>query len=104
MSQRSAPPPPRLLTLSNTKAPFKHPKDWTVDEVVEYFVKAGFPKEEVQRFRDHQIDGLSLMLLRRPDILTGLAFKLGPALKIHAHISQLQRYYHSSACLKDDKS
>jgi len=85
---------------SAIKIPFKHPRDWTVEEVVEYFEKAGFPKEDAQRFKDHQIDGLSLMLLKRYDILTGLAFKLGPALKIHAHVSQLQRYYHDSTYIK----
>lgn len=40
-----------------------------------------------------EIDGQSLLLLKRLDVLTGLSFKLGPALKIYKHVSRLQLHH-----------
>ena len=37
-----------------------------------------------------EIDGQSLLLLKRSDVLTGLNLKLGPALKIYQHVAKLQ--------------
>ena len=37
-----------------------------------------------------EIDGRSLLLMRRSDVLTGLSLKLGPALKIYTHVQRLQ--------------
>ena len=37
-----------------------------------------------------EIDGKSLLLMKRSDVLTGLSIKLGPALKIHSHVARLQ--------------
>lgn len=37
-----------------------------------------------------EIDGKSLLLMKRSDVLTGLSIKLGPALKIHRHVQHLQ--------------
>ena len=37
-----------------------------------------------------EIDGKSLLLMKRSDVLTGLSLKLGPALKIYAHVQRLQ--------------
>ena len=39
-----------------------------------------------------EIDGKSLLLMQRSDVLTGLSIRLGPALKIYErHIKVLQR-------------
>lgn len=64
-------------------------KDWSVEEVEKFFVHIGFPEQAVA-FRDQEIDGRSLLLLKRSDVLTGLSLKLGPALKIYNHIKRLQ--------------
>lgn len=57
---------------------------------METFVNlAGFPSESII-FREQEIDGRSLMLLKREDVLAGLNLKLGPAVKIYAHISMMQ--------------
>lgn len=64
-------------------------KNWSIDDVVKYFVNAGFP-EESSAFKDQEIDGKSLLLLKRNDVLTGLSLKLGPALKIYNHVQKLQ--------------
>ncbi|KAM9314993.1 sterile alpha motif domain-containing protein 1 [Pholidichthys leucotaenia] len=58
--------------------------DWTVSDVVKYFTVAGFT-EQAAVFRAQEIDGKSLLLMQRNDVLTGLSIRLGPALKIYEH-------------------
>ncbi|XP_041838109.1 atherin [Melanotaenia boesemani] len=67
------------------------PVDWTVSDVVSYFTAAGFP-EQAAAFRIQEIDGKSLLLMQRNDVLTGLSIRLGPALKIYErHVKVLQK-------------
>ncbi|XP_039524953.1 sex comb on midleg-like protein 4 [Pimephales promelas] len=67
------------------------PVDWSVADVASYFTAAGFP-EQALAFRTQEIDGKSLLLMQRNDVLTGLSIRLGPALKIYErHIKVLQR-------------
>ncbi|XP_023260104.1 atherin-like isoform X3 [Seriola lalandi dorsalis] len=64
---------------------------WTVADVASYFSAAGFP-EQAMAFRTQEIDGKSLLLMQRSDVLTGLSIRLGPALKIYErHVKVLQR-------------
>ncbi|XP_019357067.1 PREDICTED: sterile alpha motif domain-containing protein 13 isoform X2 [Crocodylus porosus] len=66
------------------------PADWAVTDVVNYFRTAGF-EEQAIAFQEQEIDGKSLLLMTRNDVLTGLSLKLGPALKIYEyHIKPLQ--------------
>lgn len=37
-----------------------------------------------------EIDGQSLLLMKRSDVLTGLYIRLGPALKLYQHVLKLQ--------------
>ncbi|XP_030852562.1 histone acetyltransferase KAT6B [Strongylocentrotus purpuratus] len=67
----------------------KHPAHWSLEDVVKLLQEKGF-KEQAESFRDQEIDGHALLLLRRSDVLTGLSFKLGPALKIYEIVSKLQ--------------
>ncbi|KAA0721802.1 Atherin Sterile alpha motif domain-containing protein 1 [Triplophysa tibetana] len=68
-----------------------NPIDWTVADVASYFNAAGFP-EQALAFRTQEIDGKSLLLMQRNDVLTGLSIRLGPALKIYErHVKVLQR-------------
>uniref|UniRef100_UPI00398EB6FF sterile alpha motif domain-containing protein 1-like isoform X2 n=1 Tax=Pristiophorus japonicus TaxID=55135 RepID=UPI00398EB6FF len=60
------------------------PTEWSIADVVNYFKEAGFP-EQAGAFEDQEIDGKSLLLMKRNDVLTGLAIKLGPALKIYEY-------------------
>ncbi|XP_057281600.1 sterile alpha motif domain-containing protein 1-like, partial [Pezoporus wallicus] len=67
------------------------PMDWSVRDVVDYFTEAGFP-EQATAFQEQEIDGRSLLLMQRSDVLTGLSIRLGPALKIYEHhVKLLQR-------------
>ncbi|XP_029991280.1 atherin [Sphaeramia orbicularis] len=69
----------------------RSPVDWTVSDVVSYFTAAGFP-EQAAAFRTQEIDGKSLLLMQRNDVLTGLSIRLGPALKIYErHVKVLQK-------------
>lgn len=65
------------------------PQNWTTDDVESYVKEIGFP-DQAHLFKEQLIDGRSLLLLRRVDVVKGLSMKLGPALKIYAHINQLQ--------------
>ncbi|XP_053247889.1 sterile alpha motif domain-containing protein 13 isoform X2 [Podarcis raffonei] len=66
------------------------PADWAVTDVVNYFRTVGF-EEQAHAFQEQEIDGKSLLLMTRNDVLTGLSLKLGPALKIYEyHVKPLQ--------------
>ncbi|XP_025110824.1 histone acetyltransferase KAT6A-like [Pomacea canaliculata] len=83
-SRRKLSKVPRLI--GNT---YPDASDWSIDDVVHFFTSAGF-SEQALAFRDQEIDGKSLLLMKRSDVLTGLSIKLGPALKIHRHVQRLQ--------------
>ncbi|XP_072026315.1 histone acetyltransferase KAT6B-like isoform X2 [Amphiura filiformis] len=65
------------------------PGSWTIQDVVGYFTRCGFA-EHATVFEEQEIDGKSLLLLKRLDVLTGLSLKLGPALKMYNHVMELQ--------------
>ncbi|XP_030228126.1 sterile alpha motif domain-containing protein 13 isoform X1 [Gadus morhua] len=79
----------------DTKSPVENgqiadPANWGVADVVNYFKATGF-EEQATAFQDQEIDGKSLLLMTRNDVLTGLSIKLGPALKIYEyHVKPLQ--------------
>lgn len=62
---------------------------WSIDDVFHYFTDVGFGLHAAV-FREQEIDGQSLLLMKRNDVITGLALRLGPALKIFAHVQRLQ--------------
>lgn len=41
-------------------------------------------------FKEQEVDGVSLLLLKRSDVVTGMTMKMGPSLKIFGHIQRLQ--------------
>ncbi|XP_071482446.1 histone acetyltransferase KAT6A-like [Diadema antillarum] len=88
---------PEQSAQSRTSSPTKdslstHPSTWSLEDVVSYFKQRGYV-EQAASFKDQEIDGNALLLLRRSDVLTGLSFKLGPALKIYKQVSELQLHY-----------
>lgn len=62
---------------------------WTTSQVYEYFA-THFQPDLARVFKDQDIDGQSLLLMKRNDVLAGLNLKLGPALKIYGHVKKLQ--------------
>lgn len=67
-----------------------NPQKWSAQDVENYIRSIGFPEQSLL-FKEQEIDGTSLLLLRRSDVLTGFHMKLGPALKIYSHIVRLQK-------------
>lgn len=61
---------------------------WSAHDVYVFFAER-FPKEALV-FQEQEIDGVSLLLMRRSDVIQGLGFKLGPALRIYKQILMLQ--------------
>jgi len=62
---------------------------WTPDDVQNYFSRKGF-QEQASLLRQHEIDGPSLLLMKRNDVVLNMGLKLGPAVKIYTHIRRLQ--------------
>ncbi|XP_067892723.1 sterile alpha motif domain-containing protein 13 isoform X5 [Heterodontus francisci] len=91
------------IESGSTKSPTENgklldPAEWTILDVFNYFKKAGF-EDQAAAFQEQEIDGKSLLLMKRSDVLTGLSIKLGPALKIYEyHVKALQmRHLKSSS-------
>ncbi|XP_069460083.1 fibril-forming collagen alpha chain-like [Ambystoma mexicanum] len=78
--------------ISVTKKP-SNPVLWSVMDVVQYFTDAGFA-EQASAFREQEIDGKSLLLMQRTDVLTGLSIRLGPALKMYEHHIKILQQCH----------
>lgn len=64
-------------------------KKWDCDEVYTYFLGTT-TAEYAHLFREHQIDGDALLLIKREDVLNRFNLKLGPALRLYSHIVTLQ--------------
>ncbi|PAA64626.1 hypothetical protein BOX15_Mlig000786g1 [Macrostomum lignano] len=62
---------------------------WSIAQVRSWLDGEGFPLA-AQACVEQEIDGASLMLMKRMDVLTGLGLKLGPAVKVFDKISRLQ--------------
>lgn len=71
----------------SSKVPFAKP--WTSDQVFAYFSQF-FHLKVAKVFKEHNIDGKTLFLLQREDVLNRLKFKLGTAVKIYSHVLRLQ--------------
>eukprot|EP00099_Drosophila_melanogaster_P010524 NP_001284832.1 uncharacterized protein Dmel_CG2662, isoform B [Drosophila melanogaster] len=66
-----------------------HPvSTWSVEQVVQFVAKR-YPKE-ANVFRYQDIDGASLLLLNRHDVMNGFGLKLGPALRVFELVMSLQ--------------
>lgn len=97
---RVSPVTPMVLTMDRTSykkiSANKKPSDpvcWSVMDVVQYFTDAGFA-EQASAFQEQEIDGKSLLLMQRTDVLTGLSIRLGPALKMYEHHIKILQQCH----------
>lgn len=61
---------------------------WSKQDVYEYFLEY-FPNEAIA-LKKKNIDGLSLQVMKRNDVVTGLEINLGPALRMYHHVLRLQ--------------
>nr|XP_019610943.1 PREDICTED: sex comb on midleg-like protein 2 isoform X2 [Rhinolophus sinicus] len=76
---------------------YKDPSTWSVDEVIE-FMKQKDPQisgPHTDLFRQHEIDGKALLLLKSDVMMKYLGLKLGPALKLCYYIDKLKKGKHN---------
>lgn len=67
---------------------FENIQNWSCDDVYRYF-KHYFP-DYAHLFKEQEIDGPSLVLMRKSDILSGFGLKLGPAIALYQRIVMMQ--------------
>lgn len=66
------------------------PARWNVEDVYEFICSLPGCQEIADEFRSQEIDGQALLLLKEDHLMSTMNIKLGPALKIFAHISMLK--------------
>lgn len=67
---------------------FENVQSWSCDDVYQYF-KHHFP-DYAHLFKEQEIDGPSLVLMRKSDVLSGFGLKLGPAITLYQRIVMMQ--------------
>ncbi|XP_016066666.1 PREDICTED: sex comb on midleg-like protein 2 isoform X2 [Miniopterus natalensis] len=75
----------------------KDPSTWCVDEVIQ-FMKHKDPQISgplADLFRQHEIDGKALLLLKSDLVMKYMGLKLGPALKLCYYIEKLKEGKHN---------
>ncbi|XP_070967481.1 polyhomeotic-like protein 2 isoform X5 [Oncorhynchus clarkii lewisi] len=63
---------------------------WNVEEVYEFIHSLPGCQEIADEFRSQEIDGQAMLLLKEDHLMSAMNIKLGPALKIYAHINMLK--------------
>jgi hypothetical protein len=67
--------------------------EWSSTDLATYFKDKGF-EEEAKIMEDQDVDGKSLLLMSRLDVLKGLKLKLGPALRMYTnHVQPMKQIY-----------
>ncbi|KAM4718864.1 polyhomeotic-like protein 3 isoform 2-T2 [Anableps anableps] len=66
------------------------PSQWSVEEVTAFIHTLPGCSDVAEAFRLQEIDGQALLLLTEDHLMTSMNIKLGPALKICAHINALK--------------
>ncbi|XP_037329630.2 polyhomeotic-like protein 1 isoform X2 [Pungitius pungitius] len=85
------PPPPPLPTESSVPScPPSGPAHWGVEEVTRFISSLQGCEELASQFLSQEIDGQALLLLKEEHLMSTMNIKLGPALKICAHINALR--------------
>ncbi|CAB1351161.1 unnamed protein product [Coregonus sp. 'balchen'] len=92
-SSSSCHQPPPTLRLEGSAAPHflpGSPAQWSVEEVSQFISSLQGCEELAAHFLSQEIDGQALLLLREEHLMSTMNIKLGPALKICAHINNLR--------------
>lgn len=85
------PPPPPLPAESSPPACLPaSPSQWSVEEVSRFISSLQGCEELASQFLSQEIDGQALLLLKEEHLMSTMNIKLGPALKICAHINSLR--------------
>ncbi|XP_065804715.1 polyhomeotic-like protein 3 isoform X3 [Labrus bergylta] len=83
---------PALTSSSSTPTTTFKPaiSQWSVEEVTAFIHTLPGCSDVAEAFRLQEIDGQALLLLTEDHLMTSMNIKLGPALKICAHINSLK--------------
>ncbi|XP_041867554.1 polyhomeotic-like protein 1 isoform X2 [Melanotaenia boesemani] len=85
------PPPPPIQTESSAPSCLSaSPAQWSVEEVSQFISSLQGCEELASQFLSQEIDGQALLLLKEEHLMSTMNIKLGPALKICAHINNLK--------------
>ncbi|XP_014845819.1 PREDICTED: polyhomeotic-like protein 1 isoform X1 [Poecilia mexicana] len=84
------PPPPAATESSAPNCLPTSPAQWTVEEVSQFISSLQGCEELASQFLSQEIDGQALLLLKEEHLMSTMNIKLGPALKICAHINNLR--------------
>uniref|UniRef100_A0AAV2M212 SAM domain-containing protein n=1 Tax=Knipowitschia caucasica TaxID=637954 RepID=A0AAV2M212_KNICA len=83
-------PPRRTLSPDPHHNPDPDPGRWDVDQVYHFICSLPGCLDIAEEFRSQEIDGQALLLLNEDHLLGTMNIKLGPALKLYAHICLLR--------------
>ncbi|KAG9352882.1 hypothetical protein JZ751_017458 [Albula glossodonta] len=89
MADQDGPATRELPVLTQQFLP-SDPTKWSVEEVYGFIRSLPGCQEIAEEFRSQEIDGQALLLLKEDHLMSAMNIKLGPALKIYAHISMLK--------------
>ncbi|KAK5878034.1 hypothetical protein CesoFtcFv8_025484 [Champsocephalus esox] len=90
-SEEGVRPPPLTTPTSKPTSTFRpRPTQWSVEEVTAFIHTLPGCSDVAEAFRLQEIDGQALLLLTEDHLMTSMNIKLGPALKICAHINTLK--------------
>ncbi|KAM4725955.1 polyhomeotic-like protein 1 isoform 2-T2 [Anableps anableps] len=84
------PPPPAATESSAPNCLPTSPAQWTVEDVSQFISSLQGCEELASQFLSQEIDGQALLLLKEEHLMSTMNIKLGPALKICAHINNLR--------------
>ncbi|XP_041665120.1 polyhomeotic-like protein 1 isoform X2 [Cheilinus undulatus] len=89
--QQQPPPPPSIPTENSAPScPPASPAQWSVEEVSQFISSLQGCEDLAPQFLSQEIDGQALLLLKEEHLMSTMNIKLGPALKICAHINNLR--------------
>ncbi|KAK7899281.1 hypothetical protein WMY93_020134 [Mugilogobius chulae] len=83
-------PPPVQNQPSPPSCPVSSPAQWSVQEVSQFISSLQGCEDLASQFLSQEIDGQALLLLKEEHLMSTMNMKLGPALKICAHINNLR--------------
>ncbi|XP_034561611.1 polyhomeotic-like protein 1 isoform X2 [Notolabrus celidotus] len=89
--QQQVPPPPPIPTENSAPSCLPaSPTQWSVEEVSQFISSLQGCEDLAPQFLSQEIDGQALLLLKEEHLMSTMNIKLGPALKICAHINNLR--------------
>ncbi|KAK2822628.1 hypothetical protein Q5P01_022693 [Channa striata] len=78
------------ISVSDGEDDVGRTSQWTVEQVFSYINSLPGGQDVAREFRSQEIDGQALLLLTEDHLVSTMNLKLGPALKLCAHINSLK--------------